>query len=306
MKLQYHRVPANTQDAFTARHDVTRSQNRGSIWHYHPQLELHCVLRGEGVRFIGDSIANFSPGEIILLGENLPHNWQCNESYWQADPDAHFEAIVIHFLPNWLGDSFLHLAEALPIAKLYERAKRGLLIRGELAEKIRPLMQQTVEAAPLNRIAVLLTILTHLSQSDLMETLSSTYAFHQSNELETSRLNTVCEYTLANYTREITLEEIAAIANLSITSFCRYFKLMTRKTYSQFLIEVRISYACRALIDNKQSIEVVCYQNGFNNLSNFYRQFKKVQGISPLEYKKKYLNSAGQIGWQTKLSSMTG
>ncbi|KAB7726694.1 helix-turn-helix domain-containing protein [Rudanella paleaurantiibacter] len=289
MRPHYHKVPANTQDAFTARHDATRTLS--SIWHYHPQLELHCVVRGEGVRFIGDHIANFSPGEIILLGENLPHNWQCSERYFQSDPNAHFEALVIHFLPAWLGEGFLHLSEAVPIAKLYEQAKRGLLIRGELAERIRPLMHNTVGAAPLNRVALLLTMLTQLAQSDSMETLSSAYAFHQSNELETVRLNTVCEFTLANYTRDITLEEIAGIANLSVTSFCRYFKLMTRKTYSQFLVEVRISYACRALIDNRQSIEVICYNTGFNNLSNFYRQFKKVQGISPLAYKRKYLKT---------------
>ena len=287
MKPHYHRVPTNMQDAFTARHDVTR--NLSSIWHYHPQLELHCVVRGEGVRFIGDAINNFSLGEIILLGENLPHNWQSSGSYFREDPNAHFEAIVIHFLPGWLGEGFLHLLESLPITKLYERAKRGLLIRGDLAEKIRPLMYQTVEAGPLDRVVLLLSMLNHLAQSDSMDTLASAFAFHQSNELETVRLNTVCEYSLANYTRDISLHEIASIANLSVTSFCRYFKLMTRKTYSQFLIEVRISYACRALIDNRQSIEIICYENGFNNLSNFYRQFKKVQGVSPLEYKKKYL-----------------
>lgn len=288
MKPHYHRVPANTQDAFTARHDITR--NLSSIWHYHPQLELHCVVRGEGVRFIGDAINNFSPGEIILLGENLPHNWQTSEAYFRENPNAHFEAVVIHFLPTWLGEGFLHLSEALPITKLYERARWGLLIRGKLAETIQPLMNAAVEATPLNRVAILLTILTHLAQSDSMEILASTYTFHQSNELETDRLNKVCEFTLANYTRDISLEEIAAIANLSVTSFCRYFKMMTRKTYSQFLIEVRISYACRALIDDRQSIEIICYENGFNNLSNFYRQFKKVRGVSPLAYKRKYLH----------------
>lgn len=287
MKPHYHRVPTNTQDAFTARYDATR--NLSSIWHYHPQLELHCVVRGEGMRFIGDSINNFSPGEIILLGENLPHNWQCSESYLREDPGAHFEAIVIHFLPTWLGEDFLRLSESLPITKLYERAKRGLLIRGDLAEKIRLLMHQVLVGGPLDRVVILLAMLNLLAQSDSMDTLASAFAYHQSNELETVRLNRVCEYTLANYTRDISLDEIAAIANLSVTSFCRYFKLMTRKTFSQFLIEVRISYACRALIDNKNSIEVISYETGFNNMSNFYRQFKKVQGTSPLAYKKKYL-----------------
>ncbi len=288
MKAQYHRVPVSTQDTFTVRHDTTRTLS--SIWHYHPQLELHCVVRGEGVRFVGDDISNFSAGEIILLGENLPHNWQCNEAYFRDDPDARFEAIVLHFLPNWLGADFLKLAEALPVAKLYEKAQRGLLIQGELGHIVRQLMEEALRAAPLDRVIILLSILKHLTQSELIQPLATSHGFYQSNEQETVRLNTICDYTLANYTREITLEDVAAVANLSVTSFCRYFKMMTRKTYFQFLIEVRVSFACRALIENQLPIEVICYESGFNNLSNFYRQFKKVQGVSPLEYKKKYLN----------------
>ncbi|MBC3789409.1 AraC family transcriptional regulator [Spirosoma utsteinense] len=288
MKAHYHRVPGTTKDTFTVRHDVTRTFT--SIWHYHPQLELHCVVQGEGVRFVGDTISNFSAGEIILLGENLPHNWQGNEAYFRDDPSARFEAIVIHFFPNWLGADFLNTSEALPITKLYEKARRGLLLQGELVPIVRQLMDEALRAAPLDRVIILLSILKHLAQSDSIQPLASSYGFYQSNEQETVRLNTVCNYTLANYTREITLEDIAAIAHLSVTSFCRYFKMMTRKTYFQFLIEVRISFACRSLTDNQLPIEVICYESGFNNLSNFYRQFKKVQGVSPLEYKKKYLN----------------
>lgn len=97
-------------------------------------------------------------------------------------------------------------------------------------------------------------------------------------------------YTLSNYKKDITLEEISALSNLSITSFCRYFKMMTNKTYYEFLIEIRISHACRMLIENKESIEIICFNCGFNNVSNFYRHFKKITGFTPLEYKKNYLD----------------
>lgn len=284
MKPLFHQIPTGSSRAFTARRDVMHSLN--SIWHYHPQLELHCVMQGEGVRFIGDNIDNFSPGEIILLGENLPHNWQSSEAYFKQQPDYCFEAIVIHFLPTWLGLDFLSLSEALPLTKLYEKARHGLLIRGELSERIRPLMLEIVDAPPLERVMLLLKILNLLIQSDSIESLAPGFSFYRANEQETIRLDQVCDYTLTHYAREITLEEIAAVANLSVTSFCRYFKTMTHKTYSQFVNEIRISYACRALIEERQSIQVICFQNGFNNLSNFYRQFKKVQGLSPLEYQK--------------------
>jgi AraC-like DNA-binding protein len=113
-------------------------------------------------------------------------------------------------------------------------------------------------------------------------------AFYQSNESDTIRLNKVCTYTLSNYKKEIPLSEIAEISNLSVTSFCRYFKLMTKKTYYNFLTEIRISHACHALLENKLPTQVICFECGFNNISNFYRHFKKITGITPLDYKRKY------------------
>lgn len=235
---------------------------------------------------MGDNIDNFSAGEVILLGENLPHNWQCSDAYFQQKPEAHFEAVVIHFLPTWLGKDFLNLSEAVPLAKLYEKARHGLVMRGNLAERIQLSMLELVAAAPLRRIMLLLDILHHLVHADSIESLAPGHTFYQANEQEALRLNRVYDHTLAHLTREITLEEIAAVASLSVTSFCRYFKTITHKTYSQFVNEIRISYACRALLEGQQSIQMICYECGFNNLSNFYRQFKKVQGISPLEYQK--------------------
>src|SRR5690606_4015620 len=115
------------------------------------------------------------------------------------------------------------------------------------------------------------------------------HTVNKSTESDTIRLNKVYNYTLTHYKKEISLEEISEISNLSVTSFCRYFKLMTKKTYYDFLIEIRISHACRALIDDKLPTEVICFDCGFNNVSNFYRHFKKVTGLTPLDYKRQYL-----------------
>ena len=284
MKPHFHKVPTRDQQAYSIRHDVTRATS--STWHYHPELELHYVIRGEGVRIIGDSIANFSAGDLILLGENLPHTWQCNKTYFSEEPESNFEAIVVHFLPDWLGRDFLHLLEANAIPKLYERAKRGLLFRAETRDRVKDLMLATLATTAVDRLVALLSILNILAESKQVETIALAHAFYQSNEQETIRLNKVCGYTLANYTQEITLEEIATIANLSITSFCRYFKMMTHKTYFDFLIEVRLSHACRALVEDQLPIEIIYNECGFNNSSNFYRHFKRTKGVSPLEYKR--------------------
>ncbi len=289
MKPHFHKIPSTPQSSFSIRHDI--KPDFGNVWHYHPELELHYIVRGEGLRFIGDNISNFTPGEMILLGENLPHTWRCKDEYFQNNPDLQVEAMVIQFLPDCLGKYLLNLPEAYLIPKLFEKAKSGMVIHGKAKAQLAELMSSSIEATNLDRIIILLSILKTLAETDEYATiLTGKNTFYQSNESETLRINKICTYTMTNYKNDITLEEIASLSNLSITSFCRYFKLMTKKTYYDFLIEIRVSHACRFLIENKLPTEMICFDCGFNNVSNFYRHFKKVTGMTPLDYKRKYLN----------------
>lgn len=289
MKPHFHKIPSTPQSSFSIRHDI--KPDFGNVWHYHPELELHYIIKGEGVRFIGDNISNFTPGEMILLGENLPHTWRCKDEYFQHNPDLHVEAMVIQFLPDCLGKYLMNLPEAYLIPKLFEKAKSGMVINGKAKEKLAELMRSSIEATNLDRIIILLSIFKTLAETDEYATIvTGKNTFYQSNESETLRINKICTYTMTNYKNDITLEEIASLSNLSITSFCRYFKLMTKKTYYDFLIEIRVSHACRFLIENKLPTEMICFDCGFNNVSNFYRHFKKVTGMTPLDYKRKYLN----------------
>lgn len=289
MKPHFHKIPSTLQSSFSIRHDI--KPDFGNTWHYHPELELHYVIKGEGVRFIGDNISNFTPDEMILLGENLPHTWRCKDEYFQNNPDLHVEAMVIQFLPDCLGKNLLSLPEAYLIPKLFEKAKSGMVITGKAKDKLAELMRSSIEATNLDRIIILLSILKTLAETDEYSTIvNGKNTFYQSNESETLRINKICTYTMTNYKNDITLEEIASLSNLSITSFCRYFKLMTKKTYYDFLIEIRVSHACRFLIESKLPTEMICFDCGFNNVSNFYRHFKKVTGMTPLDYKRKYLN----------------
>jgi AraC-like DNA-binding protein len=287
MKPHFLKVPVQPRNSFSIRHDILPTF-RG-IWHYHPELELHYVIKGEGVRFIGDNISNFSAGEILLLGEKLPHCWRCKEEYFKPDSGLNVEVIVIHFLPDCLGRYMLNLPEAYMLNKLFEKAKSGIIVNGPAKDQLAKLMRSAVNATNLDRIIVLLSILKVLAENEEFEAITLSHnEFHESNESDTIRLNKVCSYTLAKYKKEITLQEIASIANLSVTSFCRYFKLMTKKTYSDFLTEIRISHACRLLIEDKMPTEVICFECGFNNISNFYRHFKRVTNMTPLEYKRGY------------------
>lgn len=287
MKPHFHKVPRPIQTSFSIRHDVEPSFD--TTWHYHPELELHCVLKGEGIRFIGDKIGNFSAGEMILLGENMPHTWYCKEEDSPKGSHKHIEAIVLQFLPDCMGHDFLMLPEARMLLKLYEKAKKGMVIHGDTYKKLLKLLFKMLNTEGLERMVILLSILNLLSETEEYTFVSNTYSFHPPGKQETERLSAVYNYTLSNFKKVITLEEIAAISNLTVTSFCRYFKLMTRKTYYDFLTEVRVSHVCRLLIEDKLSIPHISHQCGFLNISNFYRQFKKVTGFTPVTYKRNYL-----------------
>lgn len=286
MRPRFHKVPMQIQSSFSIRHTVVPF---GTMWHYHPELELHYIIKGEGVRFIGDNISNFSAGEFILLGGNLPHTWHCNEEYLQKSGQV--EAVVLHFMPNCMGDDFLLLPEAHLLQRLYEKAKKGLLILNKTRDKLAELILQATKAENLDRVIALLSILSILSETKDYQTITKAHAFYQSDEHETERLNVVYNYTLANYSKLITLDEIASISNLTKTSFCRYFKLMTKKTYYDFLTEVRIRQACRLFIEDKLTVDQIADRCGFYNIPNFYRQFKKVIGVTPMAYKNRYLKS---------------
>jgi AraC-like DNA-binding protein len=287
MKPHYHKVPKNLENSFSLRKDV--SANFESTWHYHPELELHYTKKGEGLRFIGDNISNFNSDEMLLLGENLPHTWKSHDAYLHPQSKLEVETMVMHFLPDCLGQEFLSLPEAYALTQLFKKAKNGLLILGDTKRKLLSLLEAAHQAENLNRIALFISILSTLSETSEYEPITSAHAFYQSNQLETDRLNQIYTYTLKNYMNKISLAEIASLSCLSITSFCRYFKLMTNKTYTDFLSEIRISYACKLLIENKElTIESISTETGFNNASNFFRQFKKTIGLTPKAYRKKY------------------
>lgn len=285
MKPHFHKVPSQLQYSFSIRRDTSF----GSLWHYHPELELHYLIKGEGVRFIGDNISNFSDGEIVLLGENLPHKWYCRADVSEDLSGNGVEAIVLHFSSNFMGNEMLLLPEARLLPLLFQKAKRGMVIINESRDKLIPLIEAASKAENLDRLIALLSILQILSETKDFYQITREQSFYQSDRYETERLNIVCSYTIANYSQHITLEKIAAISNLTATSFCRYFKLMTNKTYYDFLTEIRINQACYFLIEDKMSIEQVADKCGFYNISNFYRQFKKVIGVTPLTYKREYL-----------------
>ncbi len=291
MKPHFHLVPRNAEYPYLCRQHTL--PNFGSVWHYHPELELHYIIRGEGVRFVGDNIGNFDAGELLLLGENLPHMWRCNEKYFLGDRNITAEAIVVQFLPDFMGADFMCKKEAAPIHTLFERAKQGFVVRGKTRQQVVALMRESVSVEGLGRLVLILNMVRLLAASDELIPIAGRWAAHRVNQEEAQRINRVYHYISSRYREDIALSEIAAVAHLSVTSFCRYFKMMTKKTFKDFLIEVRINHAKRMLIEESDyTTEAICFECGFNNRSNFFRHFKQIVGCTPVAYRNRYIMPA--------------
>ena len=287
MKPQLIKVAKEPMFSFNVRRDLIPHMN--NKWHYHPEVELIHIKKGSGTQLIGDSIEHFKAGDMVLVGANLPHYWRFDDKYFEEGGPETADVRVAHFAENFWGPGFLDLPENLNIRNLLEKSRRGLQIKGKTVQKVAGIVEDLLHAEGAQRIILLMQALITISECKQLEELSSIGFKYDHLEIENDRINTIYEYTLKNYKRPIQLEEIAGVANISPNSFCRYFKSKTRKTYSKFVIEVRVGHACRLLMENRLSVKQLCYESGFNNFTSFHKYFKIITGKSPLTYQKEFM-----------------
>ncbi len=257
-------------------------------WHYHPEFEIIFVEKSYGIRFMGNNISNFNDGDLMFIGSNLPHVWKNDKDFYQNNPDLNVDVYVIHFLENALTDGFFDIPEFTHVKKLFSLGKQGLLIKGKDHKRISELVKEVVLASGIDQLILFLKTLDALATTEEYELLSSPGYTNSINIADTERINTVMNFIIKNYAKEIKIEEIARLANLTESSFCRYFKSRTHKTFSDFLNEIRILNACKLLTSSDMTITQICYEIGYNNISHFNRQFKLKTGLTAKEYAKKY------------------
>jgi AraC-like DNA-binding protein len=287
MRPQLLKVSKEPRHSFSVRQDLMPCIN--TRWHYHSEVELIHFKKGHGTQFIGDSIKEFKPGDVVLVGSRLPHYWRFDDAYFNEDSEGSCDVRVAHFNENFWGDQFLQLPENVAIRTLLERARRGVQVTNETRTRVGGLMELLLETDGVQRVMLLVQALAIIADCKDLVTLSSIGFKQDCFETEDDRINVIYDYSLKNFKRTIQLDEIAHVANISPNSFCRYFKSRTRKTYSQFLIEVRVGHACKLLIENNISIKQLCYESGFNNFTSFHKYFKLITGKSPLNYQREFI-----------------
>lgn len=258
-----------------------------SPFHYHPEIELVYIKESYGKRVIGDKIEPFYPGDLVLVGPNLPHVWLSDERFHQGKEEARAKSIVLYFNKEIFGDGFYNLREVEKINTLFKNAQRGLKILSETREKTMEIMEKLVHKAGFERVLGLLEILHILSTSNDIEFINNeTYSGVVYNK-DTDRLGEVFKYINTSFGSDITLNDVAKKANLTPQSFCRLFKKRMNKHFMEYLNEVRISHACRYLMDTDCSISEIAYMSGFKTVSNFNKVFKENTGYCPTSYRLK-------------------
>lgn len=268
--------------SFSARSD--HRSYRNNHWHYHPECELIHMVKGEGTLFAGDGIHYFKDGDLVLIGSHLPHYWRFDDRYTITNPVSSYIELT-QFRDDFWGKDFLTIPENQPIATLLKKARLGMVLKGPRSARAKELLSSLLAASGPGRVILLLELLVCLSECKKTELISSPYHGYEAFS-ETHRINTIYDYTLRHFRSNIYIKEIAALTNLTPNSFCRWFKTCTRKSYTQFVVELRIGHACKLLSEGKKSVKEICYACGFNTFTNFNRQFKKMKGVQPSEYRK--------------------
>ena len=259
-------------------------------WHFHSEFEIVYVLKSSGRRFVADSIEPFQEGDITLMGSYLPHFWK-SDVPGDVENASRVNAIVVQFHKDFFREEINSYPEFHRISELLKRAERGIHFSKTSGEKIGKMLNRLLKLNGLERMLYFIKLLEAMAKSENYRILASkAYLLEEHKELN-NRLDKIMHFINTNYQRKITQEEVASKIGMTTAAFCRYFKEKTGKGFIFFVNEMRIGYACKLLIENHLSISQICFECGFNNISNFNRMFKRQTGYTPGEYQQQFIKA---------------
>ena len=256
------------------------------ILHQHDEFQITLIEESSGHVIAGNIINEFQPGDILVFGARLPHVFRNDPAYYNPENHKLARSLSVYFDWKSFGPTFLELPETKVLREYKQKTERGIFYPGKFNQKIAGNLQKLARGNELDRLILLLKVLNQLATSPHKKLLATEGTYNNMNETDEKRLDAIYRFTLNEFHRPILLNEVAGVANMTVNSFCRYFKTRTRKSYIDFLTEYRIGYSCKLLQQEEYSISEICYRVGFGNLSNFNRKFKDINKCTPKEYRK--------------------
>ncbi len=284
MNPQFESVLLDAQSSFHFAHFGCDSLASDHMWHYHPEYELTWVVRSRGIRFVGNSIQRYAPNDLILLGPGLPHCWHNDDYEGHAERP---ELFLLQFSHSFLGDGFFSLPEVREVRELLIEAECGLHFPPEVADEVGGLFRKLASAEGIERVAVVLAILGTLARSRREKLASSDYqAVNDISPASRERIEIVHRYVRENLDADICQAQVAARLDMTPPAFSKFFRAATGHTFVGFVNLLRVNEACRLLAGSELSITRIAMDCGYNNLSNFNRQFLQQKGITPSDFRK--------------------
>lgn len=257
-------------------------------WHFHSEYEIIYISESTGTQFVGNSIESYRAGDVLLIGSNLPHYLKSDEIYHSANAPSKVRGTIIQFEKEFMQHAVNFYPQFMRIKKLLEESRMGVFFSAGCSQKLIELLNLIPVEKGMNQITSFLQLLKVMSEIKQRKTISKP-DFEYNTEHNASRVDKVISFINKNYTRQITLDEIASFASMNATAFCRFFKKETGKTFTKYIFDMRIGYACKLLLMNEMSISQIGVVCGFETISHFNKTFRKVSGYSPTEYRKMML-----------------
>jgi AraC-like DNA-binding protein len=281
MKVFPFKIPKLTEEAIIYQED--KEVVFYEKLHQHEEIQISYIVNGEGTILVGDTITEYLKGDLIVLGSNLPHVFRS-----ERIDNEHSEMVTLFFTSSSFGVDFFNLPEFKSVAPFFEAVRNGFKIN-QISKKTANQLKKIKKSNEFDRFLLFFKILKSINQENKIPL--SNFIYEKTfTDKEGKRMQSVFEYVMTNYQKDISLEEIASVSNMTKNAFCRYFKIRTNKTFFQFLIDIRIERAGKLLSKNNElSVLEIAELCGFNNISNFNRKFKEIKNSSPLQYRKLHL-----------------
>jgi AraC-like DNA-binding protein len=283
MRATFESVSSSTHASFLTRQFTEKAFS--APFHFHPEFELTLIVQGTGKRYVGAHMCDYFPGDLVLLGSNLPHCWKTDPSNTEDSI-----SIVIHFNYDFLGPDFLARPELRTIQRLLDNSKYGIHFKDtRIDQRMKDL---NVMDPGFHKLQAFLDILDILASAPDGTLLDRQETFPNPGDPEKERMNAVVSYIVENFRHEISLQKAASVANMTHQAFCRYFRRITRRSFMQVVIDYRVDFARQQLIYSGNNISQIAFDCGFNDISNFHKTFKSRMGCSPLVYRKQFSSIA--------------
>jgi AraC-like DNA-binding protein len=258
-----------------------------STWHYHNNFEISFITEGSGKRIVGDSIEEFQPGDLAFIGRNLPHVWIADKES-RIPTNRTLEMVFLQFTLNVLSPQLLILPELCHVKRALDLSERGIQIIGDTLNEVSEIMLQLPYLKGFERMLHFFMMMDIIGKSETNIPLASKEYLTSRFTTGNKRIEVIHNYLMNNYREDVNLKNLAALVNMAEGSLCRFFKMNMGITLFEYLNKIKTDFACKLLMNKDLGILDVCLDSGFNNISHFNKQFKKITGVPPSEYRKRF------------------